>query len=77
MPFMQNAKKQIALVYDNEVAALKKVGFKLLDAAEEEAHRLELKEKPELTSAAAQDAARVEAGVQTALTKASAAVESK
>lgn len=75
MPFMKNAEGKIALVLETEVDALKKAGFKLLSEAEELAHREELNLKPELTSAAAQDEARVKAGVADALNGEVAKVE--
>lgn len=63
MPFMKNAKGEIALILEPEVAALKKAGWKILDEAEEAAHRAELHLEPELTSEVSQEAARVKAGV--------------
>jgi hypothetical protein len=64
---MKNLKDKVALAYESEVDKLKAAGWKLLDAAEEEAIRLKLKAEPELTSAVSTEAARVEAGVQEAL----------
>jgi hypothetical protein len=78
---MKNLKDKVALAYESEVDKLKAAGWKLLDAAEEEAIRLKLKAEPELTSAVSTEAARVEAGVQEALagdpSEASATTDSK
>lgn len=63
MPFMKNLEGKVALALEPEVKTLEEAGWRVLDAAEEEAHRAGLTAAPELTSAAAQEADRVAAGV--------------
>jgi hypothetical protein len=60
---MKNKAKTVILALETEVADLLDKGWKVLDEAEEVAHRALLHEKPELTSADAQETARVDAGV--------------
>lgn len=67
MPFVKNLESKVCNALEPEVDALLKKGWKLLSAAEEALYREELKVKPELTSAAAQEAARIKAGLYTAL----------
>lgn len=67
MPFVKNLKDKVCLALDTEVEPLVKKGWKVLTDAEEAAHREELKLKPELTSHASQEVARVKAGLYAAL----------
>lgn len=76
MPFMKNLKDKICLVLEPEVETLLAKGWKVLTEAEEAIHREELRLKPELTSAAAQEEARIKAGLYKVLSGVEAAVES-
>ena len=69
MPFVQNLKKEICNALEPEVALLVKKGWKVLTDAEEAIHRELLVAKPELTSAASQEAARLKVGLYDALSQ--------
>lgn len=75
MPFLQNAKKEIAQVYEPEVAKLLKAGWTELTAKAEAAYREVLAKDHSLTSAVAIEEARVKAGVYDVLNKVEGAVK--